>query len=118
MTTDSEAGFTLLETIVAITILASALAIATQSIVLAGRSITSARNQAETALRIREQLAGLEASGTLDLSALKSGLDRSGKTNWKVQEVDIQGRKFMAIQIDENERQAGPSFLTFVPSRK
>lgn len=116
MTTDGEAGFTVLETIVAMTILALMLAIATQSIVLASRSVASARNQAEAAFQLRAQLASFEAIGTSTGDSDTASPDMG--TDWRLQEIDIGGRKMIAIQTSGQVHQNGPSFLTFIPSRK
>lgn len=77
MTRDGEAGFTVLETLVAMTILALTLAIASQSIVLAARSLAAARNQTNAMLRIRGQLTGLETSGP-GVGAVRRRLEPAG----------------------------------------
>ncbi|WP_379067305.1 type II secretion system protein J [Mesorhizobium sp. UC22_110] len=105
MTRDGEAGFTVLETLVAMTILALTLAIASQSIVLAARSLAAARNQTNAMLRIRGQLTGLETSGPL--ASAQSG------EGWSLQEIDVGGKKLAAVRIAGS----GASFLTFIPSR-
>lgn len=113
MTRDGEAGFTVLETIVAMTILALTLAIATQSVVLASRSLASARSQAEATLQMKAQLARFEAG--FDDSRITSPEPGKG---WRLREIDIGGRKLIAIQISTQKHQSDPAFLTFVPARK
>ncbi|RVD12254.1 type II secretion system protein, partial [Mesorhizobium sp. M4B.F.Ca.ET.017.02.2.1] len=54
---NSEDGFSILEMIVAMTILALVLGIASQTIVLAGRSIVKAREEMEAARKVRAIMA-------------------------------------------------------------
>jgi len=112
-TATAQDGFSILEMIVAMTILALILGIASQTIVLASRSISAARQQVEDARRLREMMA--------DYQAGMPGVDPAAEdasSPWvlKTAPIDVSRSKMTAVII---ERRAGPSkhdsFLTFVP---
>jgi len=104
----SEDGFSILEMIVAMTILALVLGIASQSIVLASRSIAIAKGQIEAARAARIMLSEYEA-----------GTDRSGervRSGWQLQARPIMVSKAkMAAVVIARSNGAGQPFLTFVP---
>ncbi|MBB6411483.1 PulJ/GspJ family protein [Mesorhizobium sangaii] len=104
-----EDGFSILEMIVAMTILALVLGIASQSIVLASRSISAAQRQAEAARTVRVMLADYEAQ-----------IQPTAQSGWtlKTRTIDVSKAKVTAVLI-ENSHGAFPggSFLTFVPVR-
>jgi general secretion pathway protein I len=102
----SEDGFSILEMIVAMTILALVLGIASQSIVLASRSIAIAKTQIEAARAARVMLADYEA-GT-DSERVQTG--------WRLQArpITVSKAKMVAVVIARTNG-AGQPFLTFVP---
>jgi len=110
---NSEDGFSILEMIVAMTILALVLGIASQTIVLASRNIITAREQMEAARKVRAIMA------QYDLTAESGGtteLDAVAQTGWtvKVQPMSDGKVKFDAIIIEKSGAAAG-TFLTFMP---
>lgn len=111
---DGEEGFTILEMVVAMTILALVLGIASQSIVLASRSVAIAQEKVEEARQLRalmanydagiqstDDLGGQAGSGWI-LRAVPIDVARSGMTAVILERRDASGRR-------------GSSFLTFVP---
>ncbi|MDX8525892.1 prepilin-type N-terminal cleavage/methylation domain-containing protein [Mesorhizobium sp. MSK_1335] len=115
---DSEDGFSILEMIVAMTILALVLGIASQTIVLAGRSIVKAREQVEAARKVRSIMAQYDADGE---SGGTAGLDAVAQSGWtvKVQPMGAGKVKLNAIVIENSGSAAGDaSFLTFTPARR
>ena len=107
----SEDGFSILEMIVAMTILALVLGIASQSIVLASRSIAIAKAQIEAARAARVMLADYEA-GT-------SGSGERVQSGWRLQARPITVSKAkMAAVVIARTNGAGQPFLTFVPVKE
>ncbi|TGP85421.1 MULTISPECIES: prepilin-type N-terminal cleavage/methylation domain-containing protein [unclassified Mesorhizobium] len=108
-------GFSILEMIVAMTILALVLGIASQTIVLASRSIVIAREQMEAARKVRAIMAqydaGAESGGT-------AGLDAIAQSGWtvKIQPMGDGKAKLDAIVIEKSG--AAGTFLTFMPVRQ
>ncbi|ESW89439.1 type II secretion system GspH family protein [Mesorhizobium sp. C416B] len=102
----SEDGFSILEMIVAMTILALVLGIASQSIVLASRSIAIAKAQIEAARAARIMLSEYEA-----------GTD-SRRSGWQLQTrpIVVSKTKMVAVVIGRSNG-AGQPFLTFVPAK-
>ena len=87
------------------TILALVLGIASQSIVLASRSIAIAKGQIEAARAARVMLAEYEA-----------GTDSDGASGWQLQARPIMVSKVkMAAVVIARTNGAGQPFLTFVP---
>ena len=113
---NSEDGFSILEMIVAMTILALILGIASQTIVLAGRSIVAAREQTEAARNVRAIMAQYDADAE---SGGTAGLDAIAQSGWtiKVQPMGTGKVKLDAILIEKTGPAAG-TFLTFVPARQ
>jgi len=106
-----EDGFSILEMIVAMTILALVLGIASQSIVLASRSIATAKAQIEAARAARIMLADYEA-GT-------SGSGERVQSGWRLQTRPIMVSKAkMAAVVIARTNGAGQPFLTFVPVKE
>jgi general secretion pathway protein I len=105
----SEDGFSILEMIVAMTILALVLGLASQSIVLASRSIAAAKRQVEAARTVRMMLADFEAR-----------TQTVAQPGWalKTRTIDLAKAKVTAVLI-ENTGGAFPGgpFLTFVPAQ-
>ena len=105
----SEDGFSILEMIVAMTILALVLGIASQSIVLASRSIATAKAQIEAARAARIMLAEYEA-GT-------NGSGERVQSGWRLQArpIMVSSKAKMAAVVIARTNGAGQPFLTFVP---
>lgn len=105
----SEDGFSILEMIVAMTILALVLGIASQSIVLASRSIAVARSQVEAARTVRMMLADYEARA-----------QTTAQPGWtlKTRTIDVSKARVTAVLIEKpgGAFPSGP-FLTFVPAQ-
>ncbi|AZO32538.1 type II secretion system protein [Mesorhizobium sp. M1B.F.Ca.ET.045.04.1.1] len=112
---NSEDGFSILEMIVAMTILALVLGIASQTIVLAGRSIVKAREEMEAARKVRAIMAQYYAAE----SGATAGLDAIAQSGWtvKIQPMGGAKAKLDAIVI-ENSGAAAGTFLTFMPARR
>ncbi|MER9843848.1 prepilin-type N-terminal cleavage/methylation domain-containing protein [Mesorhizobium australicum] len=111
-------GFSILEMIVAMTILALVLGIASQTIVLGSRSIMAARGQIEIARKIRAIMAQYDAETESESNgnAKMDGLAQSGWA-FKVQPIDVAKAKMSAILIEGSGASGGSgSFLTFVPA--
>ena len=105
----SEDGFSILEMIVAMTILALVLGIASQSIVLASRSIASAKRQVEAARTVRLMLADYEAQ-----------VQPVTQPGWvlKTRRIEMSKAKVTAVVIEKTGGAfPGGPFLTFVPVR-
>lgn len=103
-----EDGFSILEMIVAMTILALVLGIASQSIVLASRSIAVAKRQAEAARTVRVMLADYEAQ----IHTAQSGWTLKTRT------IDVSKARVTAVVIESSGGAfPGGPFLTFVPVR-
>ena len=103
-----EDGFSILEMIVAMTILALVLGIASQSIVLASRSIAIAKAQIEAARAARIMLSEYEAGTSDSGERVQSG--------WRLQTRPIVVSKAkMAAVVIARTNGAGQPFLTFVP---
>ncbi|TPM32785.1 prepilin-type N-terminal cleavage/methylation domain-containing protein [Mesorhizobium sp. B2-3-4] len=115
---NSEDGFSILEMIVAMTILALVLGIASQTIVLASRSIVKAREQVEAARKVRAIMAQYDADTE---SGTTAGLDAVARSGWtvKVQPMGGPKAKITAIVIENGGAGAGSqSFVTFMPVRQ
>lgn len=110
-----EDGFSILEMIVAMTILALVLGIASQSIVIASRGIAVAKAQVEAARTVRAMLADYQANAGLQANA-PADPTRSGWT-LNAREIEISRAKITAIIIEKTGAGAGAPFLTFVPAR-
>jgi general secretion pathway protein I len=107
----SEDGFSILEMIVAMTILALVLGIASQSIVLASRSIAAAKRQVEAARTVRVMLADYEAQ----VQPMAQPTTQSGWT-LKTRTIDVSKAKVTAVLIEKSGGAfPGGPFLTFVP---
>ncbi|TSE10964.1 prepilin-type N-terminal cleavage/methylation domain-containing protein [Mesorhizobium intechi] len=105
----SEDGFSILEMIVAMTILALVLGIASQSIVLASRSIAAAKRQVEAARTVRMMLADYEARA-----------QTAAQPGWtlKTRTIDVAKAKVTAVLIEKpGGAFPGGPFLTFVPAQ-
>ena len=105
----SEAGFSILEMIVAMTILALVLGIASQSIVLASRSIAAAKRQVEAARTVRMMLADYEARA-----------QTVAQPGWtlKTRTIDVSKARVIAVLIEKPDGAfPGGPFLTFVPAQ-
>lgn len=111
-----EDGFSILEMIVAMTILALVLGIASQSIVMASRSIAAAKAQVEAIRAVRTMLADYDAS--TEPSAVRP--ERLTQPGWslKARKIEVSRAKIAAIVIERTgaagTARGGP-FLTFVP---
>jgi general secretion pathway protein I len=112
--TSREAGFSVLEMIVAFTILALVLGMVSQSIALARRNILTAEAQLRSIKELREALL-LRQLGSADG-------DTSTLASFRMEEreIDIDGSRVIALRIEPNAS-AGPSagnkrFLTFLPA--
>ena len=104
-----EDGFSILEMIVAMTILGLVLGIASQSIVLASRSIAVAKRQAEAARTVRVMLADYEAQ-----------IRTTAQSGWtlKTRTIDVSKARVTAVVIESSGGAfPGGPFLTFVPVR-
>ena len=109
----SEDGFSILEMIVAMTILALVLGIAGQSIVLASRSIASAKRQVEAARAVRVMLADYEAQ-------VQTMARTTAQPGWtlKTRTIDVAKAKLTAVLIEKpGGAFPGGPFLTFVPAQ-
>ncbi|MFK0693147.1 type II secretion system protein J [Mesorhizobium sp. IMUNJ 23033] len=107
-----EDGFSILEMVVAMTILALVLGIASQSIVVASRSIAAARAEVEAARTMRAVLADFEANAGTNAAG---ELTQSG---WrlKARTIEVSKAKLAAIVIAKTSGATpGGPFLTFVP---
>lgn len=105
----SEDGFSILEMIVAMTILALVLGVASQSIVLASRSIAAAKRQVETARTVRVMLADYEARA-----------QTVAQPGWtlKTRTIDVAKARVTAVLIEKpGGASPGGPFLTFVPAQ-
>ncbi|WP_352684822.1 type II secretion system protein [Mesorhizobium sp. M0184] len=110
-----EDGFSILEMIVAMTILALVLGIASQSIVMASRSIAVAKAQVEAARAVREMLADHQAG--LGSNSIASDAAQPG-WSLKTRTIEVAKAKLTAIIIDRTGAAGagrGEPFLTFVP---
>ncbi|MCP9229988.1 type II secretion system GspH family protein [Mesorhizobium sp. LMG 17147] len=107
-----EDGFSILEMIVAMTILALVLGIASQSIVTASRSIAVAKEQVEAARAIRAMLANYQARGG------SADMDMT-QPSWslKTHTIEVSKAKLTAIVIEGSGGGGGAPFLTFVPGQ-
>ncbi|MER9934325.1 prepilin-type N-terminal cleavage/methylation domain-containing protein [Mesorhizobium sp. M0088] len=106
----AEDGFSILEMIVAMTILALVLGIASQSIVLASRSITAAKRQVEAARTVRVMLTDYEAR-----------VQTTAPFGWtlKTRTIEMSKAKVTAVLIEKTGGAfPGGPFLTFVPVRE
>ncbi|QPC90766.1 type II secretion system protein J [Mesorhizobium sp. INR15] len=113
----SEDGFSILEMIVAMTILALVLGIASQTIVLASRSIVTAREQVEAARKIRAIMAEYNGEAGTEGAAKMDGIAQSGWT-LKAYPVDVAKAKMSAVVIEKSGAGTSGSFLTFLPARQ
>ncbi|CCV09527.1 General secretion protein I [Mesorhizobium metallidurans STM 2683] len=114
----AEDGFSILEMIVAMTILALILGIASQSIVMASRSIAAAKAQVEAARTVRTILADYQANIGLQTSAT----DDPMPSGWslKARKIEVSKAKITAILIEKTGASGaarGEPFLTFVPAQ-
>ncbi|MER9614264.1 prepilin-type N-terminal cleavage/methylation domain-containing protein [Mesorhizobium sp. M0207] len=110
-----EDGFSILEMIVAMTILALVLGIASQSIVMASRSIAVAKTQVEAARAVRAMLADYQANA--GLNSIPSDAAQPG-WSLKTRTIEISNAKLTAIIIERTGAAGagrGEPFLTFVP---
>jgi len=112
----SQDGFSILEMIVAMTILALVLGIASQTIVLASRSIVTAREQVEAARKVRTIMAQYDVDAASGDSGRLDALAQSGWTI-KVQPMNAGKAKLDAIVIENSQAGSAP-FLTFMPARQ
>ncbi|RWF74543.1 MAG: prepilin-type N-terminal cleavage/methylation domain-containing protein [Mesorhizobium sp.] len=113
-----EDGFSILEMIVAMTILALVLGIASQSIVMASRSIAAAKAQVEAVRAIRLMLADYEAN-TGPQSTTSNDPTPSG-WSLKARKLEVSKAKITAIVIEKIGplgAASGEPFLTFVPEQ-
>jgi general secretion pathway protein I len=110
-----EDGFSILETIVAMTILALVLGIASQSIVMASRGIAVAKAQVEAARTVRAMLADYQANAEPQANA-SADPTRSGWT-LNARQIETSRAKITAIIIEKTGAGGGEPFLTFVPAR-
>lgn len=113
-----EDGFSILEMIVAMTILALVLGIASQSIVMASRSIAAAKAEVETVRAVRTMLADYEAS--TEPNAVR--LEALTQPGWslKARKIEVSRANTTAIVIERTGvagAARGGSFLTFVPEQ-
>ena len=109
-----EDGFSILEMIVAMTILSLILGIAAQTMVLASRSISAARERVEDARRLREIMADYDAGGYQGGDAHST--DASGWV-FKTSSIEISRTKMTAVVVEQAGKRGG-SFLTFVPDTR
>lgn len=103
-------GFTLLEMIVALTILALVLGLASQTVVMASRSISVGNSRYKDAVGIRTALAHLESSDEKDDETSSGWLI-------KKRSLDIGGQKLLALIIERKDGGPTDSVLTFYPER-
>ncbi|TIQ16775.1 MAG: prepilin-type N-terminal cleavage/methylation domain-containing protein [Mesorhizobium sp.] len=113
-----EDGFSILEMIVAVTILALVLGIASQSIVMASRSIAAAKAQVEAVRAVRTMLADYDAN--TESSAV--GSEHLTQSGWslKTRKIEVSRAKITAIVIERTGvagAARGGTFLTFVPEQ-
>lgn len=105
----SQDGFSILEMIVAMTILALVLGTASQSILLASRSIAAAKRQMEAARTVRIMLADYE-----------TGAQTPVQPGWSLQTrtIEVAKGKLTAIIVEKTEGafHSAP-FLTFMPAQ-
>ncbi|WP_217568744.1 type II secretion system protein J [Mesorhizobium sp. GbtcB19] len=113
---NSEDGFSILEMIVAMTILALILGIASQTIVLAGRSIVAAREQMESARKVRAIMAQYDTDAESSATAALDAIAQSGWTI-RVQPMGTGKAKLNAVVIEKAGAVAG-TFLTFMPAKR
>jgi general secretion pathway protein I len=113
---NNEDGFSILEMIVAMTILALVLGVASQTIVLASRSIVAAREQTEAARTVRAIMAQYDTDAEIGGTA---GIDAIAQSGWTitVQPMGTGKAKLDAIVIEKTGAAAG-TFLTFMPARR
>ncbi|MEO5326523.1 type II secretion system protein [Mesorhizobium sp. CC13] len=107
-------GFTILEMIVAFMILALAMGLIGQSIVLSRRAMVAAETEQRSIRELRGILANLQAG---DIS-LEAGSDEFGD-RWKIEKrlVDTDGSALVALKITPNVGDGRPGrsgFVTFM----
>ncbi|MER8761478.1 MULTISPECIES: type II secretion system protein [unclassified Mesorhizobium] len=110
-----EDGFSILEMIVAMTILALVLGIASQSIVMASRSISVAKAQVEAARAVHAMLADYQTNA--GSNSIPSDPAQPG-WSLKTRTIEISNAKLTAIIIERTGAAGagrGEPFLTFVP---
>ncbi|WP_432288784.1 type II secretion system protein (plasmid) [Aminobacter sp. BA135] len=116
--TSEEAGFSVLEMIVAFTILALVLGMVSQSIALARRNIVTAEAQLRSIRELREALLLRQFGSAADAS----NTDQTGLAGYRTEgrEIDIEGGRIIALRIEPSTSiwpSAGNNrFLTFVPA--
>lgn len=101
-------GFSVLEMIVAMTILALVLGTASQSILLASRSIAAAKRKLEAARIVRIMLADYE-----------TGARTTVQPGWRLQTrtIEVAKAKFTAIIVEKTDGAfRSEPFLTFMPA--
>lgn len=113
-----EDGFSILEMIVAMTILALVLGIASQSIVMASRSIAVAKAQVEDARTVRAMLADYQASA----GPQAADPDGPARPRWTLsaRKIAVSKAKMTAVIIEKTGASGagrGAPFLTFVPAQ-
>ncbi|WP_246811335.1 general secretion pathway protein GspI [Mesorhizobium sp. AA22] len=104
--------------IVAMTILALVLGIASQSIVMASRSIAAAKAQVEAVRAVRTMLANYEAN--TESSAIGSEDPTQSGWSLKARKIEVSRAKITAILIQRTGAAGaarGVPFLTFVPEQ-
>ncbi|BBD40255.1 general secretion pathway protein GspI [Aminobacter sp. Y103A] len=117
-TTSEEAGFSVLEMIVAFTILALVLGMVSQSIALARRNIVTAEAQLRSIKELREAILLHQlGSAAENTNPAQTGL---AGFHTEEREIDIGGSHIIALRIEPNAS-VGPTagnkrFLTFVPA--
>ena len=109
-TPGNQDGFTILEMIVALTILALVLGLASQTIVMASRSISVGNSLHEAAIDIQAALAQLESS---------VGQSEVAASGWIAEKrpLTIGGQKIVALVIEKKDGRPTDSILTFYPER-
>lgn len=112
--TTSEDGFTILEAIVAMTILALVLGIASQSVILARSSVDAARTRVELTKNVQELITRLEMAQAPATEASAKEAERYG-LSVTVSSVGIADGTVNAIMISDTGGNSGASFLTFLP---
>jgi general secretion pathway protein I len=114
----NEAGFSVLEMIVAFTILALVLGMVSQSIALARRNIVTAEAQLRSIKELREALVLRQLGSAGD----NTSSSQPGLASFRMEEleIDLDGSRFIALRIESNATVV-PSvgnmrFLTFLPA--
>lgn len=107
---ENQDGFTVLEMIVALTILALVLGLASQTIVMASRSVSAGNTRYQDASEIHALLAQLDSSGHQREETFSGWLV-------KKQPLEIGGQKLIALTIEKKTGGPASRILTFYPER-